>query len=422
MASFLTRYARGALVIAAVVSSRSTIARSARANGRFPAAQAIESVPGRPSTLFLRATFGLLVSHDAGRSWRWICERALGYEGQWDPPIAATGDGRLWVGLEDGMTATSDGCGVEAVPELAGETVRDLTVDPGGERVWAITGAPGKRAHVWRRLPGKRFERLAALEDLDPLTIEVAPSRLERIYVSGRPHGAGRGRLLRSDDGGATFTRAAETEGRPFIGAVDRDDADRLVVRHLRAEATDLLLSRDGGRTFTSVLTVASAMLGFARTPDGTSWFAGSGLPEHGLFRSSDRGERFEPIAPVGVLCLHAVPGALLACENALTVGAPAIGISRDDGRTLTHLARFADVEGPVACAAPDAAAALCAPAWSETRATFAAAPAPPPPAAAPPPRRSSCHCEAGASGRAPLGVLGCLIGVALTRRRCSRS
>jgi hypothetical protein len=432
------RDARGAgtaLFIAA--SSLALLSTEAHANGRFPEAQVIENVPGDGSTLFLRATFGILVSRDAGRRWRWICERALGYEGQWDPPIAVTRDGRLWVGLEAGLAATRDGCDVENVPELDGYTVRDLTTDARGDALWAITSAPGKKGWVWRRLPGGRFERLAGLDDTNLMTIEAAPSRPSRIYVSGQPYSTIRGRIYRSDDGGATLVDAtpprtdaaalapdaatADTlaaEGPLFIGAIDREDPTRLLVRHLHAAGSAVLLSRDAGRTFRTVLAIESAMYGFAKSGDGRTYFAGSGLPEHGIFRSDDRGDSFEPVAKHGVLCLHAAPGAaadpeaLFVCENALTQGAPAIAVSRDRGATVTPLVRFADIEGPVTCASPDARPSPCAGAWAETQALFGApadggaadggprprrrrdagaAEAEPRPA----PRRSSCHCTA---------------------------
>ncbi len=346
---------------------------AARANGRFPEAQLIESVPGDPNTLFLRATFGVLVSRDAGKSWRWICERALGYEGQWDPPVAATRDGRLWVGLEDGLVSTRDGCELEAAAELDGHTVKDLTTDPKGETLWAITGAPGKKSYVWRRSPGKAFERLAGMDDTNFMTIEVAPSNASRVYVSGQPYSTIRGQIFRSNDGGATFATATndlKADGPFFIGAVDPKDPARLFVRHLHTKGSDLLLTRDGGKTFENVLTMTSAMFGFAKTADGTTYWAGSGLPEHGLFRSTDRGEHFENVSKNGVLCLHAAgPDALFLCQNAFTPGAPAIAVSRDRGKTITPLARFSDIEGPVACASSDARASLCAGTWPETKA-----------------------------------------------------
>jgi photosystem II stability/assembly factor-like uncharacterized protein len=358
--------------------------RAARANGRFPMAQAIESVPGSDgSTVFLRTTFGILVTRDAGKTWRWICERALGYDGAWDPPIAVTHDGRLWVGLERGLVSTLDGCTVDTAHELDGEQVKDLTVDPKGDTLWALTGAPDKAGAIWRRANGT-WERMGAMpENINPMTIEVAPSKPSRIYVTGQPYGTVRGWLWRSDDGGKTIAGAKNelaNSGPFFIAAVDPKDPNRVLLRHLHTTGSTLLVTPDAGKTFKEVLSMTSAMFGFAKSPDGLVYFAGSGLPEHGLYRSSDRGEHFERIANHGVLCLHDAPGErLFACENTATLGGPGIGLSTDRGKTMNAIATFVDIQGPVICgpsaSGPDAAGGLCADAWPETRASVSPRP-----------------------------------------------
>ncbi|MBX3226889.1 MAG: hypothetical protein KIT84_38270 [Labilithrix sp.] len=427
-----------------------SITAAASANGRFPEAQQIATVPGSPNDVYLRTTFGVLVSHDAGKTWRWICERALGYDGQWDPAIAATKDGRLWVGLETGLGSTKDGCSFDPSPELEGETVKDITVDGKGETVFAITGRPGTKSHVWRRTPESgRFEKLAGLDDVNVMTIEVAPSNSARVYVSGQPYATIRGQIYRSDDGGATlktdigdggaYASGLVAEGPFFIGAIDPADPSRLLVRHLHAKGSDLLLSKDGGKTFKNVLSIKSAMYGFAKSHDGKSYWAGSGLAEDGIFRSTDRGETFTSIAKHGVLCMHSAPGTLFVCENVFTYGAYTVATSHDDGATITPIARFTDVLGPVACDVPDARGGLCGPAWPETKALLEA----PPDAGEEPPldagRRkkkrdggarasseersgSKCGCEAVGSARPRAADLAWLIGaLALVLRRHDR-
>lgn len=358
------------------------------------------SVPGGAgTTLFLRATFGLLVSHDSGKTWQWVCERALGYEGTWDPPIAATRDGRLWVGLENGLVTTKDGCDAKPAPELAGETIKDLTVDPKGDTVWAITGAPGKKSLLWRST-GDKFERLGGLDDTNFMTVEVAPSNPARVYVSGQPYGTVRGRLYRSDDGGKTL-RGEESglpaEGPFYIAGIDPKDPNRVLVRHLHTTGSDVLLTKDGGKTFAGVLSMKSAMFGFAKSDDGKTYWAGSGLADHGIWRSADRGEKWEKLASHGVLCLHAASSGLFVCENPFVLGAPAVGLSKDEGKTVEAIATFADVQGAVACAS------ACAALWPETRAQVVArpdggsAPRSRRDAGLDPPldtKRSSCSCD----------------------------
>jgi hypothetical protein len=356
---------------------------AAQANGRFPQAQAIESVPGSDgSTLFLRATFGILISRDAGKSWRWICERALGYDGAWDPPIAVTRDGRLWIGLERGLVSTIDGCTIDTDAALTGEQIKDLTVDVAGDTVWALTGAPDKRGAIWRRsakADGGTWERMGLLpEGINPMTIEVAPSRPSRVYVTGQPYGTIRGWLWRSDDGGKTIAGAKNElahDGPFFIAAVDPKDPNRVLLRHLHTTGSTVVVTPDAGKTFKEVLSMDSAMFGFAKSADGLTYFAGSGLPEHGLYRSTDRGEHFERVSNHGVLCLHDAPGGrLFVCENPATLGAPGIALSIDRGTTVSAIATFGDVKGPVLCdtdagRASDAGGGLCADAWPEMRA-----------------------------------------------------
>lgn len=384
----LRRYKRGVAVLrrsfAVTVIALALICstRSAQANGRFPQAQAIVSVPGSDgSTIFLRATFGILVSRDAGKTWRWICERALGYEGAWDPPIAVTRDGRLWVGLERGLVSTVDGCTVDRSAELEGEQIKDLTTDVRGETLWALTGAPDKRGAVWRRslltdAGGGTWERMGLMpEDIHPMTIEVAPSKPSRLYVTAQPYGTIRGWLWRSDDGGKTFTvnkNELAHDGPLFISAIDPKDPGRVVLRHLHGTGSAVLVTTDSGKTFKETLAIDSAMFGFSKSADGATLYAGSGLAADGIFRSTDRGEHFERMSNHGVLCLHdAAGGRLFVCENTFALGAQAIATSTDHGRTVTPIAAFTDIQGPVACggdaSAPDASSGLCAEAWTET-------------------------------------------------------
>ena len=107
--------------------------RDARANGRFPKAQAIAVAPGsNGESIVMCATFGVLTTHDGGQSWRWICEQSLGYVSAWDPPIAVTRDGRLWIALANGLRSTMDGCAMRPAPSLEGELVADVAVDATG--------------------------------------------------------------------------------------------------------------------------------------------------------------------------------------------------------------------------------------------------------------------------------------------------
>src|SRR5215475_8960530 len=77
------RDAIGACVAVACVAA----AGSARANGRFPAANQLVASQTDPNYLVLRTTFGILFSHDQGTTWDWICEKGVGYGGVEDPSM-----------------------------------------------------------------------------------------------------------------------------------------------------------------------------------------------------------------------------------------------------------------------------------------------------------------------------------------------
>jgi hypothetical protein len=70
---------------------------SASANGRFPSASQLALDPKDPSHLVLAATFGILESSDAGKTWGWICEGVVGYSSTEDPAIAVTANGTVYV-------------------------------------------------------------------------------------------------------------------------------------------------------------------------------------------------------------------------------------------------------------------------------------------------------------------------------------
>src|SRR5437868_6340998 len=83
--------------------------RPARANGRFPQASQIVFAPGDPHTMVMRTTFGLLVSHDDGASWQWVCEAAIGLgTAQEDPCYGVTTAGTIVGGLWQGLAVSPD--------------------------------------------------------------------------------------------------------------------------------------------------------------------------------------------------------------------------------------------------------------------------------------------------------------------------
>ena len=289
--------------------------KEAGANGRFPKAQSILIPPGGDgSTLYLRTTFGLLVSRDGGKKFRWICEQALGFTSQWDPPIALTKDGRLFIGREDGVLSTKDGCTFERDHAMDGYTVKDFTVDPTGTVVFAITSGLAKTAYVWRRPPGGSWKRLGqGFPEMNLMTIDVAPSNAKRIYMTGQPNTSVRGGIFRSDDGGETFTEYTNdlpANGPFFLSYVDPLESEP----HHRApppHAGQRRARLEGRRQDVPRAWCTGRRRCSASRRARTARRCGSApaIRSDGIWRSTDRGEHYERMAQEGIFCLYQANG-----------------------------------------------------------------------------------------------------------------
>lgn len=357
-----------ALVFALLVPS------AARANGRFPAAQHILVGPGRASTVIVvRATFGLVVSRDGGASFHWICEEALEYFGSWDPPIALSADGAVHAGLVDGLIQTRDGCNFTRNESVGPALVGDLANDIDGEDVLAVEAAGGVPNHVLIS-----HDRGATFDRLGPgvaggwfVTADAAPSRPSRVYATFMEERTRNYRLYRSDDGGATLS-VTTTDflggSDAFLSAIDPTNPELIWVRSNAGTSTMLLRSDDGGATFTRAAQTSQSMLGFAISHDGTRvWYGG---PEDGLFRSDDGGRTFARVSDLHVTCLRYHQGALYICADPFR-DPYALGRWRDGEAAPEPLLRFADIAGPVECPSGTIVHDICGARWPSLRSTL---------------------------------------------------
>jgi hypothetical protein len=262
-----------------------TVTLNATANGRFPAADLIVFDPADEQRLVVRTTHGLLESRDGGASFDWICEEALRLAEQEDPMLALTASGALVAGTVDGLlVGARDECGFRAVAEFSGKTIPDLSLDRGDPtRVIAFRalGLPEARFDSQLLLSedeGETFEPLGEPFDatLLPLTVDVAPSDGQRVYLTARlPRAeAYASVLLRSFDGGERFEAlpipGTDDLALAFLAAVDPGDPDRLYVRIADPEGTRLVMTEDGGDTFAEIFQANGGLLGFAISPGAT--------------------------------------------------------------------------------------------------------------------------------------------------------
>ena len=347
------------------------LAPSARANGRFPATNSIVVAPRDPSFLVLRATYGVLVSQDAGKNWDWVCEQSVGFGGVEDPPFALTEKPALVGALFGGMTASQDrGCSFAMLGgDVDKRVMTDLVVAKSRPReVLAVSSSYASRTDAGEYRYGSAVYRSSdeavsfhkVGPDVDPTvlveTIELAESDPNRIYLSGaraRATGDPEGVILASRDGGKSYVAHTlallPKERAPYIGAVDPRNPDRLYVRtggDPDLASGRLLVSDDGGTTFRVAWTSTGPLTGLALSPDGTKVYVGSG--KDGLLVADAKTLAFEKRAQIYVQCIAVTDTRVYLCSNEL-YGFVA-GESADDGKTFTPMLRLAGLRGPLAC------------------------------------------------------------------------
>lgn len=374
------KFARSfAAAAAALVLS---VAGSAGANGRFPAANQLVVTPGNEQELTLRVTFGLLRSSNGGVTWDWICERAIGYGGLYDPPISVFEGGAILAGTIDGLAISRNGgCGWAFDATLGKKAIIDSTVRGDAPREGLVlatknvgatdAGAALYTTEIFRTLDAgvtwtvvsSAFEPTFIAQ-----TIEVAKSEPQRVYVSGS--GDGQGLFYVSDDGGVTYEKRTvplekPAELNPFIAAVDPNNKDRVYVR-TSGKSGRLLVTDDGGKSFRAVHSGAP-LVGFALAPDGSRITIGS--PE-GVYVADRDALAFSRVSELAVQCLFRTAKTLYACGA--TGGSFALGASTDEGRTFKPVLELKDVRGPLACGA-GSSTAQCEADWPALRATLRA-------------------------------------------------
>ncbi|MCU0655278.1 MAG: hypothetical protein MUF64_08315 [Polyangiaceae bacterium] len=361
---------------------------SAQANGRFPASTQLVVHPNDPQKILIRVTFGLLLSHDGGQTFDWVCERFVGYGGTQDPAVALTSAGVILVAAFEGLANSFDqGCSFSFVGITQKEFIIDVAVDrqnPASAVAVSSTGMGNQTFHVQvveTVDSGKTWKFIGTPLDPELLaeTIDPAPSRPQRLYVSGfsstfqdgtqTRHGA----LYASDDRGHTWQRHEidlAGDKSVYIAAVDPKDPERVYVRTRGIEKDRLLRTDDGGKTFTVLTTVPGSMLGFALSPDGS--LVAVGGPSAGVLVADTSELTFTKTNSAEVACLTWTNQGLYACGNPFKDGF-VLGRSSDEGQTFTPvLASFQSLRGPLStCIMDPTPATTCAEEWGRFKLDF---------------------------------------------------
>ncbi len=416
------------------------VASVAHANGRPPITNGVFFRPGSNSDIWVRTTFGLLVSHDDGCTFRWICEQNVGYGGIFDPHYAVAADGTIYATTFTGLRISRDGgctftTATEALPagmpgRIADRFGEALHVTATGE-VWLGLSDAAMANAIYRSIDaGETFQTMGTVPTaIQWKSIRVAPSDAMRIYATGfEVAGEPKAHLYRSVDGGAmwdpmpTTSFVFGTSPQARVVGVDPQDALIVYVATIESSGTAnpgdrLYRSMDGGATFAEVLVTSS--------PIADVLVRGSTVmvvSKTGGFASSDRGLTFGAAnAALEFGCLgERDDGRMFACGANWMPDFKAIGQSAD-GAAWDKVFRFVEMAGPVECPAGTPQADTCAPMWPVfeeqfgTKGPTCGANVVDAPPEVKPDDGGCCDAAGGAGGSSFLGLL---VGASLYRRR----
>jgi hypothetical protein len=358
-----------ALIVGAIAA---TLATPAFANGRFPAAGQVVIDPGDPAHIVIRATYGILQTVDSGQSWQWVCEGAIGYSGVEDPAMGVTGNGTILAGIFAGLAVSPDrGCSwaFEGGPLQAQYTIDVAVQQDDPMRALALTSTGSQSGFhvilVETADGGATWAQAGVAVDTEflALTVEVAPSDPDRVYLSGLFGAEYEGAMARTSDRGQTWEilpfdlQGADS---PYIGAIDPANADRLYVRTDHPVDDALYVSDDAAQTWTKVAVAPGEMLGFALSPDGSQVAIGG--PQLGLQIASTTDFEFQDQGKQKVACLKWHDSGLYACGSEFEDGFT-LGRFVDAQTGFTSVYHLADLEELV-CAAGTITADKCPQEW----------------------------------------------------------
>jgi hypothetical protein len=373
--------------------------RVARANGAFPESFQLILPSDRGSQIVLATNFGMIISDDAGATWNWTCEEKQTSMATLYAISAPPLDRFFALSSLTGLAYSDDQSCSWTTSSGVLDTLlaSDYFPDPTNPlRVLAIAAPMGGSAPA-QLVPsadgGKTFtDAIYTAPAGATLTgVEIARSDPQTIYLAMATAGTHPVLVRSSDGGGHWMTSDLEPTAGPNlfrIIAVDPADPMTVTLRVIAAETESVVISHDGGQTFTKALTLSCGQLtAYAKLPSGTILVAGAVVDQFVGFRSSDGGKTFTnwtpltlgpngtPVnpdagAPPDSSCdggatdaiapeMPGVPHLLaLAERDGKLYGAAknysddwAVGVSTDDGRTFAPVMLYSDVKSIRSCA-----------------------------------------------------------------------
>ena len=351
----------------------------AHANGRGVQTVSIHPQPGDPNTLYLATTFGLLVSHDEGCTFHWMCEQSVGYGGVWDPNYAIGSDGTIFATTFDGLRVSRDGgCTfTTATSELAPNDptrIADIWIDaldigPTGE-IWVGTAETGHTNDVFVSLDnGVSFQSRGMLSpEIWWKSVKIAPSNPAHVYITGyQVAGTPVAYFYRTTNGGMMWTPSPLANvmyaSTPVLRVKAVDAIDPNLVYMVSEGANPptgdrLYRSTDGGTTFAEVLATPASIHDVVirdaqRVMVVTQVKGTSSVMGGPAFESSDGGLTFSQLLSAPLLACLAKrdsDGVLFGCGANWEPDFKAVARS-NDGVNWEKVWRFVEIAGAVKCA-----------------------------------------------------------------------
>ena len=339
----------------------------AHANGRSPLTNGIALKPGDDQSIYLATTFGLLISHDNGCTFRWVCEQNIGYGGQWDPKYAIATDGTIFATTFEGLRVSRDGgCSFTTAASTQGVWIDALDIGPDGT-VWIGTATTGSTNDVFASTDnGMTFQSKGMLSpEIWWKSVKVAPSNASRVYITGYKVADSPTAYFYRSDGAGGWTPSPLTDvmyaSTPvlLVKAIDPTNPDIVFMTSIGANPPSgdrLYRSTDGGMTWTDVLdttsTIHDVIIKDQHVLVATQVQTTQALMGGPAFESTNGGTSFQALAGAPQLaCLAQRPdGTLLGCGANWDPDYKAVARSIDNGATWEKVWRFVEIAGAVSC------------------------------------------------------------------------
>jgi uncharacterized protein (TIGR03382 family) len=419
----------------------------AHANGRSPLTNGIALRPGDDQSIYLATTFGLLISHDNGCTFRWVCEQNIGYGGQWDPKYAIATDGTIFATTFEGLRVSRDGgCSFTTAASTQGVWIDALDIGPDGT-VWIGTATTGSTNDVFASTDnGMTFQSKGMLSpEIWWKSVKVAPSNASRVYITGYQVANSPTAYFYRSDGAGGWTPSPLTDvmyaSTPvlLVKAIDPTNPDIVYMASEGANPPSgdrLYRSSDGGMTWTEVLATTSTIHDVVIRDAqniivATQIKTASSIMGGPAFQSTNGGTSFSEIpgAPQLACVSKRSDGVLFGCGANWDPDFKAVAKSADGGASWDKVWRFVEIAGAVQCDAGtvqhdtcDVALWDCPSCQTDLKRQFGAkgpacgAAASDPPVTEPAPKKGCCDASGEGAATSLLGLV--IVGWWLSRRR----